>query len=57
MLEDLKDLFFHPYVIALISLFIGCFVLRDVVRIIIYIFDSSRRADKHLRQRKEEKDE
>ena len=54
ILNRFVDLIGHPYVVALISLFIGCYLLRDIVRIIIYILDASRRADKYLGRREEE---
>ena len=47
-LENLKDLIFHPYVVALISLFIGCYLLRDIARVILYIFSGARRTKKNL---------
>ena len=47
-LENLKELIFHPYVVALISLFIGCYLLRDIARVILYIFSGARRTDKNL---------
>ena len=37
-LENLTELIFHPYVVALISLFIGCYLLGDIMRVILYIF-------------------
>ena len=47
-LENLKELIFHPYVVALISLFIGCYLLRDIARVILYIFSGAHRTDKNL---------
>ena len=47
-LEKLKELIFHPYVVALISLFIGCYLLRDIARVILYIFSGARRIKKNL---------
>ena len=37
-LENLTELIFHPYVVALISLFIGCYLLGDNMRVILYTF-------------------
>jgi len=53
-LEALKYLIFHPYVIAFISLFIGCYLIRDIMRVVLDIFDGTRRADKHLDRQEED---
>ena len=37
-LENLKELIFHPFVITLISFFIVCYLLGDIMRVILYIF-------------------
>ena len=50
-LENLTELIFHPYVVALISLFIGCYLLGDIMRVILYIFSGTRRIDKNLTHR------
>ena len=47
-LEYLKELIFAPQVVALVSLFIGCYLLRDIVRAVLYIFSGARRTDKTL---------
>jgi len=43
MLEQLKEWVTDPRVIAFVSIFVGCYILRDVVRVFLYIFDTSRR--------------
>ena len=43
-LEYLKELIFAPQV----SLFIGCYLLRDIVRAVLYIFSGARRIKKNL---------
>ncbi len=55
-LEHLKELIFHPYVVALISFLIGCYLLRDIARIVFYIYDGSRRADQHLKNREKDRE-
>ena len=47
-LEYLKELIFAPQVVALVSLFIGCYLLRDIVRAALYIFSGARRTKKNL---------
>ena len=48
MIEFLKDLAARPYVTALVGVIIGCYILRDVTRLIIYIF---RRSDRVRKER------
>ena len=47
-LEYLKELIFAPQVVALVSLFIGCYLLRDFVGAVLYIFSGARRTEKNL---------
>ena len=44
MLQQLKEWFFDPRLVSLISLAVAFYILRDVVRIFLYIFDSSQRS-------------
>jgi hypothetical protein len=43
MWEEIKNLLLHPHLVRLFALFVGLYILRDVARTILYIFDSSRR--------------
>ncbi|NKB71252.1 MAG: hypothetical protein GKR89_29620 [Candidatus Latescibacteria bacterium] len=43
MLETLRYLLTHPYTVTAASLLIGFFILRDVVRVFFYLYDSIRR--------------
>ena len=50
MFEQFKEIANHPQVVSAIRLFIAFYVLRDIVRAIVYIFtralDSRRRHNK-----------
>ena len=55
-LERLTDLLTHPYAVALLSLLIGCYLLRDIVRVFFFIYDGSRRAAGRRESEKEGKE-
>lgn len=55
-LERLTDLLTHPYAVALLSLLIGCYLLRDIVRVFFFIYDGTRRAARRSESDKEAED-
>ena len=56
-LERLTDLLTHPFAVAVLSLFIGCYLLRDIVRVFFFIYDGSRRAAGRRESEKEREDD
>ena len=55
-LERITDLLLHPYAVALLSLLIGCYILRDIVRVFFFIFDGSRRAARRRGKGRDDED-
>lgn len=43
MLDDIFDFFAGSHLAAIATVLIGCYILRDIVRTCLYIFESSRR--------------
>ena len=53
MIEEILDILLDRRLIAIVTLLVGCFILRDVVRTLIFIVDAGRRR----RRPKDEKNE
>ena len=43
MIEEILDMLLDRRLIAIVTLLVGCFILRDVVRTLIFIVDAGRR--------------
>ena len=52
MIEQLKEWITDPRVVAAIGLFIGGYILCDIVRAFLYIFDSSRSAARRQKRKR-----
>ena len=43
VIEEILDMLLDRRLIAIVTLLVGCFILRDVVRTLIFIVDAGRR--------------